>query len=138
MASTKKHQKGVACVPMILPPDVVRTIRGMRRRGDTYQDITTWTGLSSRQVINVLRGRRPEYASLMPYPTEQLPPPPPYKIVSERVYDHLCASAAIPLAVLEKIEARLQVIERHITQGERGNVDIHVGTGSEVPPVHGS
>lgn len=97
-----------------------RLVRGMRRRGDSWRDIETWTGLHSYAVWLILKSKSPEYA-VPPLPASELPPKGPYQVVSRAVLSQLEERAAVPTTLLEELTARLARIEAILREGERGN-----------------
>lgn len=91
----------------------IRLVRGMHKRGDTILDICTWTGINDYYVRRIRRGKRPEYL-LKPLPPEELPPRPPYKVVSNDMYEKLRQTAGMPVAVLDEIHRKLEAIARDL------------------------
>ena len=70
-------------------------IKGMLARRDRQCDIAVWHGVSQSFVNRLKKGRYPEYAHVGVVPQASLPPPGPYKLVTQTVADRALVNAEI-------------------------------------------
>jgi hypothetical protein len=87
---------------------MVAQIKGQLARKDRQMQIALWHGINQGRVSEINKDRKGKWRHIAPCPPDQLPPPPPYRVVPLVVVDKAAAYDEF-IDDLEALIARLKL-----------------------------